>query len=685
MKIITFLILALFICSAPVLGSNNVIIAQDDICDILIRVPVSGSAEVKELINTGLQIEHNAVKNGVAEGFISRKNLKVIKDSGFDVTIIYDGTQKQLNRKDPHQKNTSRKSFYTYEDVHDLLDQWSKDYPEITKFDTIGFSIEERAVFQMKISGSADTAVRQRVFINGACHGNEWIGTEACMRDMEYFLENYATDPKVKETVDRTDFVFHPIQNPDGFTSGDKGRRQLANGVDPNRAFGYKFSGGGSDGSLPYQWPEMKTYIHTMIEAPHCLSIDYHCGTITVYSAGGYGADKAAYDALKALYPLGDNERDIFYPPEVRSGGYAYAGSYGKTGGVALLPELCNHYPPESDIEELTQFNLDCLLDILDEMQKGVRGRVTNAVTGAPVYGRVEVTNQGSPIYTDPRTGAYNKYFPNPSGTIEVTISANGFTDETKTIAANSNAFADLDFQLTPDDEQKYSALSVDVIGIANSSSIENTRAALGLNDNNGMTIEDGFMIVDFGAFYFLTDKDGDDLTVYSTNSNGYEVSAHWDIDKVIDKEGIVIGEGSGEQSFDIGEAGLDSARWVRIDVTSGSPSIDAIECNPRDIPTLTKDTKFLNPAKSSARILFSPKGMILQAYFDKGPYSIAVYGVNGKRISVLKRGTVTTAGVQQMHLYRFDNRSSFLPGGMYVFHLQSNRDKKVIKVPVIR
>lgn len=679
MKFSTLLVLAVLISSTSVIGSND-LISNEDICDILVKVPVSSSGDVRELINLGLQIEHNVVRNGVAEGFISRKNLKKIEDSGFNV---YDGLQEESNKKITRLKNASRKSWYTYSDVHDLLDEWSTEYSEIAQFDTAGFSIQDRAVYQMKISGSPDTAVRQRIYLNGSCHGNEWIGTESCMRVMSYFLENYATDQTVKEIVDRTDFVFHPIQNPDGFTSGSNGRRTLANGVDPNRAFGYKFNGGDTDNTLPYEWPEVKVYLHCMIEAPWYLNIDYHCGTITVYHAGGFGADREAYNTIRELYPLKINTGDIFYQPENRSGGYGYTAAYGKCGSIALLPELCQHYPPESDIEELTQFNLDCLLDILDEMQKGVRGRVTNAETGAPVYARVKITNQGSSVFTDPRTGAFHKYFPNPSGTIEVTVFANGFTDETKTIQANPGAFADLDFQLTPDDEQRYAALSVDVIGVGNSSSTENTRKSLGLHDNEGVTIEDGFMIVDFGPFYFLTNKDGDDLTVYSTNSDAYTVSAHWEVNKVIDEEGIAIGEGSGEQSFDLEEVNLDSARWVRIDVTSGSPSIDAIECNPRDIPTHTINAAVLNRPKSKARVLFSPKGMIIQSYLDKGPFTITMYSINGKKI-VLKRGNTTTAGIQRVNLDAFDYRASLISGGIYVFHIQYSRGKEVIKAPVM-
>ena len=110
----------------------------------------------------------------------------------------------------------------------------------------------------------------------------------------------------------------------------------------------------------------------------------------------------------------------------------------------------------------------------------------------------------------------------------------------------------------------------------------------------------------------------------------------------------------------------------------------DAIECNPRDIPTQAKDATVFNQTKSRAKVFFSPKGMIIQSWFDKGPFTIAVYSINGKKISVLKRRNTTVSGVQHIYVNRFDSRISLVPGGIYVFHIQSARDKKAIKVPVI-
>ncbi len=658
-----------------VFTTQNVSASEQDFSEAHIKVQVSGMDDVHKLLDLGLQIELNIVREGIAEGFISKSNLEKVRNAGFDVIVVEPPAAQPVG-------TSPRKPWYTFEDVVEILTDYTETYPEMTGFDTIGSSINGKPILQFKIFTLPDTAVRQRFFLNGCCHGNEKIGTETCMRIMKELLEKYGSDQKIKAMVDRCEFVFHPIINIDGFTSSSSGRRTLANGKDPNRAYGYKTDGNSSDGSLPYQWPEVKTYLYCMIEAPWYQNMDYHCGTVALYQPSGSSLDREAYDRLEELYPLDQIEKwEEVYRME-RGGGLAYAASYGKCGTLALLPELCPHYPSESKIDSLTQWNLECYLDIIEDMNKGVRGRVTDAATGAPLYARVQVVNKGSFIFTDPRSGAFHKYVPSPSGSFEVEVFANGFKPETKTVQANVNGFADVEFPLTADTTLKYAALSVDVIGVGNSVSLTENRRCLGLNDNSGVTIEDGFIIVDFGAKYLITDTDGDDITVYLTNNDSYSVSVHSDIDKIIDGDGIDIGDGQGTESFDLNGA-IDSARWVRIDAgSSSSPSIDAIEAEPRDLPTAVIPVSMESWQNESIRLISSTRanGITFQAMIPKGEYSISIFDLKGKRIRTISQGTAKSPA-RQMFKWNGSDCSS----GTYLLHIEVSGGKKTVKVPLVQ
>ncbi len=671
-------IVFVYIAFVPAEEASNY---NQNIPDTFVKIPVDSPEEARKLVDLGVQIELNVVVNGIVEGFISPGNLERVRDAGFRVTVV-----------EPEEGRASRKPWYDFDDVTGLLTEWNEDYPEMTHFDTAGYSINGKPVIQFKISGSSDITARQRIYFSGSTHGNEKIGTETIMLIISYLLENYSSDPDVKELVDRSDFVFHPILNVDGFTSSSQGRRTLANGKDPNRAFGWKLGGKSSDGSLPYQWPEIKTYLYPMIEAPWYLSFDYHAGmkaTLDPFFAPVTGGvmDKDAYDKIGNVYPpMSRMERwEEVYILETRGGGIACDGAYGRCGNMALLPECCNHYPPESDIERISQYHMDKFLDVIDEMQEGVCGRITDARDGSPVYGRIQVEDKGAATLSDPRSGAFYKYIPSPSGTFEVTVFANGYKPATKTVPANSNGFVNVDFALEYDPDLKFAALSVDVVGLDNEISQSDIYGCLQSPDNNGTEI-DGFIVVDFGAKTPVTDQDGEeDLTVHGT-SGSYTVSIHYDVDKIIDDEGIKLGDGQGIKSFDLSSVGIDSARWVRIDAGS-SATIDAIEAAPREIPTAI--TSYSVESRQNNKIkLISPFGsgrrVVLQSYIPKGQFAVTVYDLKGRLVSSLGSGSAKTSGVKSFYWNGCGENGFPCSCGTYVFHIKCTEGERTVKSLIV-
>ena len=68
------------------------------------------------------------------------------------------------------------------------------------------------------------------VFINGSIHGNEYPGTDACMRLIEYLA--YDNSPEVQKILDNVILLINVVQNPDGRVLGT---RRNANDIDINR------------------------------------------------------------------------------------------------------------------------------------------------------------------------------------------------------------------------------------------------------------------------------------------------------------------------------------------------------------------------------------------------------------------------------------------------------------------
>ncbi|MBU2526943.1 MAG: T9SS type A sorting domain-containing protein [Bacteroidetes bacterium] len=124
-----------------------------------------------------------------------------------------------------------------------------------------------RNVWYVKISDNPDTDENEpETLMTSAIHARESASLMNNMFFMWYLLENYATDPFVKNIVDNSEMYFIPMVNPDGVarnqtisaTGGGMQRKNLRNvcagptsstqGVDLNRNFDYwyAFPGGSS-------------------------------------------------------------------------------------------------------------------------------------------------------------------------------------------------------------------------------------------------------------------------------------------------------------------------------------------------------------------------------------------------------------------------------------------------------
>ena len=79
-------------------------------------------------------------------------------------------------------------------------------------------TIEGRPVYVVKISNSAIAGTKPETLYTGMTHSREVSSLMNLTYFMWYLLENYATDPDVKNLVDHHDLYFIPIVNPDGLT-----------------------------------------------------------------------------------------------------------------------------------------------------------------------------------------------------------------------------------------------------------------------------------------------------------------------------------------------------------------------------------------------------------------------------------------------------------------------------------
>ena len=202
--------------------------------------------------------------------------------------------------------------------------------------DSIGASVEGRAILAVKIGAAADAPNRPNVLFMGTHHAREWVSTEMAMR-----LIRWLADSAPPGLLATRDVWVIPVENPDGyqytFTNDRfwrKNRRDNGDGtfgVDLNRNYpefwGYDDAGSsGATGNETYRGPgpgsetETKAIMAFHAAHPPVVSVSYH-----------------TYSGL-VLYPYGF--RDGALAPDLPI--------YRALGGTDLLPAVHDSVPNTS-------------------------------------------------------------------------------------------------------------------------------------------------------------------------------------------------------------------------------------------------------------------------------------------------------------------------------------------------
>ncbi|MFF3611201.1 M14 family zinc carboxypeptidase [Streptomyces sp. NPDC002580] len=250
--------------------------------------------------------------------------------------------------------------------------------PGLTKVVSIGKTVNGQDILALKLTKGAKKTkdgAKPSVLYMSNQHAREWITPEMTRRLMHYYLDNYATDKRVKKIVDSTELWFVLSANPDGYdhTFQDEDARQwrknlrdvngdgvisTGDGVDLNRNFAYKwgYDDEGSSpnptsetyrGTTPASEPETKALDAFEKRVGFSYGINYHSAAeLLLYGVGWQVATPTPDDVLyKALAGTPENSAVPGYHPQVSSELYTTNGEAdghaGNVNGMAMFtPEM---------------------------------------------------------------------------------------------------------------------------------------------------------------------------------------------------------------------------------------------------------------------------------------------------------------------------------------------------------
>lgn len=109
--------------------------------------------------------------------------------------------------------------YYTWQEMQQRIDSLVHNYPALVqKIILPGTTLEGRPLIVVKISDNAATDESEpEALYTGLHHAREGMSMMNLFFFMQYLVENYATDNRIKELVDSRELFFLPCVNPDGY------------------------------------------------------------------------------------------------------------------------------------------------------------------------------------------------------------------------------------------------------------------------------------------------------------------------------------------------------------------------------------------------------------------------------------------------------------------------------------
>jgi hypothetical protein len=296
--------------------------------------------------------------------------------------------------------------YHTYTEAIDAMDALLAAHPTIMTRQSIGTTIEGRALWVYKISDNpAVDEDEPEIFFNAYIHAREVITFEVVYNLAQYLVNGYGSDPRATGLVDSREIFIEPVVNPDGVeynrqtnpTGGGlwrKNRRNNGNGsygIDLNRNFS-QYWGYDDTGSSPvpsdetYRGPTSFSEPETQALRDFVISRQFKTA-VSLHSYGGYHLFSPGYSNLHwndydTLLELGRMRRaaaggyntgtawEILYTTNGDAGDWMTGDEVSKPKVLSLTTEMGTNsdgfWPAESRIPTLCAQNLEPNLRMIE-------------------------------------------------------------------------------------------------------------------------------------------------------------------------------------------------------------------------------------------------------------------------------------------------------------------------------
>ena len=377
------------------------------------------------------------------------------------------------------QESKNNWNFYpTYQEYVNMMTEFADSFPSICKLHNLGTLNSGRKILIVQISNNIGIKENEPSFLyTSSMHGDELAGYILSLRLIDHILNGYGNNLKLTELVNNIDIWINPLANPDGAYAGGNqdvwsATRYNANFVDLNRNYPDPEDGLHPDGN-PYQ-NETNIFMGLADTVNFSISANMHGGaevanypwdtwsTLTADDNWWQHVSREYADSCQVNSGNGYFEWsnwDNPYADGVVNGYDWYTVSGGRQDYMNYFRhcreftlELSDNKTPDpNNLPSLWDANYPSLINYMQQTLFGLRGIVTDSITGNPLNAKVEILSHdidSSHVYSNLPIGNYHRHL--YQGNYNITFSKNGYYPKTINASVLNNNITTKDVQLIP-------------------------------------------------------------------------------------------------------------------------------------------------------------------------------------------------------------------------------------------
>ena len=371
------------------------------------------------------------------------------------------------------QESKSNWDFYpTYEEYVDMMTAFADSFPNISKLHHLGTLSSGREILIIQISNNVGIKENEPSFLyTSSMHGDELAGYILSLRLIDHILNGYGNTLQLTQLVDNIDIWINPLANPDGAYFGGNqdvwsATRSNANSIDLNRNYPDPQDGPHPDGNA-YQnettiFMGLADTVNFTISANMQGGVEvcnYPWDTWSTLAADDNWWEYVSHEYADSCQANSGNGYFNYLNDGITNGYDWYEANGGRQDYMNYF-RYCREFtlelsdnktPNPNDLPDLWDANYPSLLNYMEQTLYGLRGIVTDSITGNPLKVKVEILSHdidSSHVYTNLPIGNYHRHL--YQGNYNITFSKNGYYPKTINATVLNNNITIEDVQLLP-------------------------------------------------------------------------------------------------------------------------------------------------------------------------------------------------------------------------------------------